>query len=69
MRGQMESKDHPVTRVPDSELDYDEELTYRWRGELFSGVGFDDSPSGLSAGGAVVCGAPPVPPPIVRHAS
>ena len=25
--------------MPDSELDYDEELTYRWRGELFSGVG------------------------------
>ena len=48
MRGQVESKDDPVTRVPDSELDYDEQLSYRWRGELFTGVGFDDSPSGLS---------------------
>jgi MORN repeat variant len=38
-----------LARVPDSELDYDEELVYRWRGELFTGIGYDDtSPSGLS---------------------
>jgi len=45
----VESAEGPVTRVPDSELDYDEELTYRWHGGLFTGVGYDDaSPSGLS---------------------
>jgi hypothetical protein len=30
----------PGLRVPDSELDYDDDLTYRWHGELFTGVGF-----------------------------
>jgi len=43
------AEDHPVVRVPDSELEYDENLTYRWHGELFTGIGYDDtSPSGLS---------------------
>ncbi|GAB3004108.1 hypothetical protein LWP59_10600 [Amycolatopsis acidiphila] len=45
----MDSAEGSVMRVPDSELEYDEELIYRWRGELFTGVGYDDgSPSGLS---------------------
>jgi hypothetical protein len=43
---QVESAEGPVTRVPDSELEHDEELTSRWRGKLFAGVGYDDvSPS------------------------
>lgn len=43
----MDSADGSVTRVP--ELEYDEELIYRWRGELFTGIGYDDgSPTGLS---------------------
>jgi antitoxin component YwqK of YwqJK toxin-antitoxin module len=33
-------------RVPDSELDFDDDLIYRWRGELFTGVGFEESPDG-----------------------
>ena len=34
-------------RVPDSELDYDEELVYRWQGALFTGVGFDEMADGV----------------------
>jgi antitoxin component YwqK of YwqJK toxin-antitoxin module len=34
----------PELIVPDSELDFDEELTYRWHGELFTGVGYEDKP-------------------------
>ncbi|HUZ39634.1 MAG TPA: hypothetical protein VMV17_25205 [Streptosporangiaceae bacterium] len=38
-----------VRRVPDSELDFDNELIYRWRGQLFTGIGYDDtSEAGLS---------------------
>jgi len=33
-------------RVPDSELDFSEDLIYRWRGTLFTGVGFEESPDG-----------------------
>jgi antitoxin component YwqK of YwqJK toxin-antitoxin module len=45
----MESAGGPATRVSDSELEYGEELIYRWRGEPFTGIGYDDSPpSGLS---------------------
>lgn len=38
--------DKPEVRVPDSELDYDDELTYQWRGTLFTGVGFDVAKNG-----------------------
>lgn len=50
MEGQVRPDgDRPAIRVPDSELEYDEELVYRWRGELFTGIGYDDtSPAGLS---------------------
>jgi antitoxin component YwqK of YwqJK toxin-antitoxin module len=34
------------TRVPDSELDFDDELIYRWRGSLFTGIGYEDTPGG-----------------------
>jgi hypothetical protein len=38
-----------VARVPDSELDFDDELIYRWRGSLFTGIGYEDVPGvGLS---------------------
>jgi hypothetical protein len=33
-------------RVPDSELEYDEELIYAWRGELFTGIGFAEGEDG-----------------------
>lgn len=33
-------------RVPDSELDFDDELFYRWRGAPFTGIGYDDIPGG-----------------------
>src|SRR5258708_17903846 len=50
MEGQVRPDgDRPAVRVPDSELEYDEELVYRWRGELFTGIGYDStSPDGLS---------------------
>lgn len=36
-------------RVPDSELEFDAELTYRWRGQPYTGIGYDDtSTSGVS---------------------
>lgn len=38
------TQDKPELIVPDSELDFDEDLTYRWRGELFTGVGYEDIP-------------------------
>jgi hypothetical protein len=38
--------DKKEARVPDSELDFDEELTYTWHGELFTGVGFEEMPGG-----------------------
>jgi antitoxin component YwqK of YwqJK toxin-antitoxin module len=36
----------PEFRVPDSELDFDGELIYRWRGELFTGTGYEESSDG-----------------------
>lgn len=33
-------------RVPDSELDFDDELFYRWRGAPFTGIGYGDIPGG-----------------------
>jgi hypothetical protein len=39
----------PGSKVPDSELEYDEELTYRWRGVLFTGIGFDEASDGISS--------------------
>ena len=39
----------PEVRVPDSELDFDDELIYRWHGSLFTGIGYEDVPGrGLS---------------------
>jgi antitoxin component YwqK of YwqJK toxin-antitoxin module len=35
---------NPKLVVPDSELDFDENLVYRWHGELFTGVGYEDQP-------------------------
>jgi hypothetical protein len=41
--------DRQEARVPDSELDFDADLIYRWRGKLFTGVGFEiDAAGGLS---------------------
>jgi antitoxin component YwqK of YwqJK toxin-antitoxin module len=39
-------KREPEARVRDSELEYDDELTYRWHGSLFTGVGFDEAEDG-----------------------
>jgi hypothetical protein len=36
----------PGARVPDSELDYDDELTYKWHGALYSGIGFAEAVDG-----------------------
>ena len=33
-----------MSRVPDAELDYDDEQVYRWHGELFTGIGCSDEP-------------------------
>jgi antitoxin component YwqK of YwqJK toxin-antitoxin module len=39
----------PEARIPDSELEFDDELIYRWHGSLFTGVGYEDVPGvGLS---------------------
>jgi antitoxin component YwqK of YwqJK toxin-antitoxin module len=38
----------PATRVPDEELDYDEDLTYRWHGKLFTGIAYEHTDAGLS---------------------
>jgi hypothetical protein len=38
--------DEPQIRVPDAELDFDDELIYRWRGKLFTGTGFEELPGG-----------------------
>jgi hypothetical protein len=36
-------------RVPDDQIDYDDELVYFYRGERFTGIGYDDVPDfGLS---------------------
>jgi hypothetical protein len=43
------TEDELVVRVPDSELDFDDELVYRRRGELFSGIGYAES-AGPEAG-------------------
>lgn len=40
------SGSEPGTKVPDSELEYDDELIYRWHGALFTGVGFDEDEDG-----------------------
>lgn len=41
--------DKPITRVRDSELDFDDELFYRWCGAPFTGIGYEDIPgTGLS---------------------
>jgi hypothetical protein len=29
---------------PDADLDFDADLVYRWRGELFTGVGYEERP-------------------------
>ncbi|MGC5167490.1 toxin-antitoxin system YwqK family antitoxin [Luteimicrobium sp. DT211] len=34
-------------RVPDDELDYDENLIYTWHGELFTGTAFENGPDGV----------------------
>ena len=34
----------PILRVPDAELEYDAEQVYRWRGEPFTGIGYEDDP-------------------------
>jgi hypothetical protein len=45
----MMAVDEPMARVPDSELDFDEELIYRHNGILFTGIGYDEMPGkGLS---------------------
>ena len=45
----MEPMNGQVMRLPHSELEYHQNLVHRWRGKLFTGVGYDDtSPSGLS---------------------
>lgn len=31
-------------RVPDDQLDYDEDLVYTYRGERFTGIGYDEAP-------------------------
>lgn len=36
----------PELRVPDSELDFEDELFYRWRGAPFTGVGYEEIPGG-----------------------
>jgi antitoxin component YwqK of YwqJK toxin-antitoxin module len=33
-----------VERVPDEELDYDEDLVYLYAGKRFTGIGFDEAP-------------------------
>jgi hypothetical protein len=38
--------DRPDSRVPNSELDFDAELTYRWHDALFTGIGYEESPDG-----------------------
>jgi hypothetical protein len=43
-------------RVPDSELDFNEDLIYRWRGRLFTGVGFEESPDGALSEVSYECG-------------
>lgn len=41
--------DDPMPRVPDDQLDYNEDLIYFYLGERFTGIGFDDVPGfGLS---------------------
>jgi antitoxin component YwqK of YwqJK toxin-antitoxin module len=38
------TQDKPEPIVPDSELDFDEDLVYRWHGKLFTGIGYEDRP-------------------------
>jgi hypothetical protein len=40
------AENQPEVRVPNSELDFDDELIYRWRGSLFTGIGYEELPSG-----------------------
>jgi hypothetical protein len=40
--------DQRGARVPDAELDFDSELTYRYRGELFTGIGYEETNGVLS---------------------
>ncbi len=44
-------------RVPDDELDYDENLIYTWNGELFTGVAFEEGPGGVLSEVSYVNGA------------
>jgi antitoxin component YwqK of YwqJK toxin-antitoxin module len=47
----MTAQENPAEalRIPDALLDYNEELTYTYKGELFTGVGYEDVPGqGLS---------------------
>lgn len=39
-----ESAGHEALRVPDGQLDYDEELIYWLRGEKFTGIGYEEIP-------------------------
>jgi antitoxin component YwqK of YwqJK toxin-antitoxin module len=39
----------PGLRVADSEIEYDDELTYRWNGELFTGIGFAEDADGAKS--------------------
>jgi hypothetical protein len=34
------------TRVPDSELEFDEDPVYKWRGQIFTGIGFENTRDG-----------------------
>jgi hypothetical protein len=38
----------PIARVPDAEVDFDPDLTYRYRGELFTGIGYEETNGALS---------------------
>jgi len=41
--------DQRTTRVPDEELDIDPDLTTRYRGELFTGIAYEETNGILSA--------------------